>query len=178
MKDYLNQALTFFDHYRYTVVGAVLTCIVIVYTVSCASQTRSIVPDPVTGKHELVDRSEFQRQAQAAASDLVTERAQLQAQLSVLAARASSLSDAFDAGVADLDAQDAEREQVIAKIGEMATGAFSGTLTGSSALVGAIAIGSVLLGLGSTADNRRKDGVITKLQTAAGTATAATDGAG
>lgn len=165
--DVLNTMVKWLDHNRYTVLSLILFTLLLVGMVTmvgCESRTAGLVPDE-NGQLIEIDRPEFHRQVLVAEKDFAIRRVQLDARVAEYNQEVESFNQRVEAGLQDLDRQDAFRQEILDTVGLVATEAAQGTINPVSLIPIGIGLLGASLGLGTSADNRRKDAVITKLKT-------------
>jgi len=164
--DWLHKVFGFLDHYRWTVVGILATVIMAGGALTIAG-CKSTTPGLVSA--DLVGRRTFESQALSESARLDLQKAQLEAALVAYNLEVEALNKRIEAGIEDLDAQDAVRAEFLEAIQVVGTEAAAGTFNPGSLISLGVGLLGGLLGLGGlaagvTADNRRKDELITKLQ--------------
>ena len=156
MKDLLHGLLTWIDHNRYVVISLVLSALLIggmFGALGCSSMTLGLGGDKVT-------RIEFNREAAEAKTDLAVRKIQLESALTEFNVEVAKLNADIAAGLADLDKQDTVRAGILELVGTTAPQIAAGTLNPWALLPIGIGLFGGLMGLGTAADNRRKDAVI------------------
>ena len=164
--DVLHSVLTWMDHNRYTlasVVVFILTMGIVVGMTGCESVTTglSVAADGSTPK---VSRGEFQRQALVGEKDFAVKRIELDGLAATFNEEVKAFNERIQAGLADLTRQDEFKQQLFDTVGVVAIGATEGTLNPTALVPIGIGLLGGALGLGTSADNRRKDKVITELK--------------
>jgi len=165
MNDPLHKLLNFVDHYRYTVIGLLLCGLVLAGAVTfmgCQSRTLGLRP-AADGSYPEVTRQELERQAIDVKSDLEQKRAAAQLAIEAYNQEVSAINARIEAGAADLDRQDAIKAEVFAAVSEIGGQLLSGNLTGAglaTAGMGLLGVVGTILGIGATADSKRKDSII------------------
>ena len=157
MKDVLHRVLAFVDHYRWTFIAFVVSAMAIGATLGMTG-CDSMTPGFLTGFK--VDRAGFEREVVQVDATLNARRIDLDAAIAKLNDEIASHNVQVEKGYADLDAQDAMRAQILDTIGAVATSAATGTFNPASLIPLAIGVAGIGLGVGASADNRRKDRVI------------------
>ncbi|MBN2559920.1 MAG: hypothetical protein JXQ75_03195 [Phycisphaerae bacterium] len=166
--DLLHRSLTWLDHNRWTVISILLFALLVggtLSTVGCQSTTAGLTPMEPGQAPLKVDRGEFHRQTAQGEKDLALRRVQLDAQLAAYNEEVAAFNERVEAGLGDLDRQDELRAQLLETVGVVATGAAEASLNPVSLIPLGIGLLGGALGLGTAADNRRKDRVITDLKT-------------
>jgi hypothetical protein len=164
--DVLNSLLKWLDYNRYTVLSILMFAIIlggVVGFVGCQSTTTALTP-AANGSFAKVDRSEFNRQAATVDKQLAIKRIELDAQAAAFNKEVDAFNIQVQAGIADLDKQDAFRQELVNTVGLVATQAAQSSLNPVSLLPIGIGLMGTALGLGAAADNRRKDTVIAALK--------------
>lgn len=170
--DMLHKGFNWMDHNRYTVLSVAIF-IAIMAAVMSLSGCESMTPGlslGAGGTAVKVSRAEFERQALAGEKDLAVRRIELDGLVAQFNEEVKAFNDQVQAGLEDLKKQDEFRGQVLDTIGIVATGAVEGTLNPAALVPIGIGLLGGALGLGTSADNRRKDKVITSLKTTSATA--------
>jgi len=157
MKDWLHSTLSWLDHNRYLALAIVLSAVAVGLATfaGCASRTPSVI----TG--EPVTRPVFEREVADRLADLEKAAAVLEADIkarqAALAADVRKAGTGAELGTADLDRQDEMKREIAALLLAQAEQAAAGTWTPTGLVQGAGMIVGLLLGLGSGADNLRKN---------------------
>jgi len=170
--DILHKLMNWIDHNRYTVLSIVLfilTMGAVVAMTGCESTTIGLVAASEGAPPEKVTRSEFQRQALLTEKDFTVQRLQLDMQSAAFNEEVKAFNQQVQAGLEDLQRQDEFKQQLLDTVGIVAVGAADGSLNPASLVPIGIGLLGGALGLGTSADNRRKDKLITDLK-ASGTA--------
>ncbi len=160
--DWLHSVLKWVDHYRWTVISLVVGLGlfgVVLGLQGCASTVRA--PD---GSGDMLNRSEFRMMVASMETDLTKTRIHLDAALAEYNADVSAHNATIEAGVEQLDRQDAIRADVLETVGAVAVTAAEGTLNPISLIPSGIGLVGLLLGIGASTDSRRKDKVITTIK--------------
>lgn len=167
--DIVHTALNFVDHNRYTLVSVlvfVLAMGLVVHLTGCQATTAGLVAR-ADGAVAQVSRSEFQRQALIGEKDFAVQRIELDGQIAAFNEEVKTFNERVAAGLDDLQRQDEFKQQLLETIGLIAVSATEGTLNPAALVPIGIGLLGGALGLGTSADNRRKDKVITDLKAAA-----------
>ncbi|HPC65345.1 MAG TPA: hypothetical protein P5175_06220 [Anaerohalosphaeraceae bacterium] len=164
--DVLHSVFNWLDHNRYTVASVVifiLTMSIVVSMTGCESATTglSVAADGTAPK---VSRSEFERQALVGEKDFSVKRIELDGQVAAFNEEVNAFNERVQTGLDDLTRQDEFKQQLLDTIGVVAIGATDGTLNPAALVPIGIGLLGGALGLGTSADNRRKDKVITDLK--------------
>jgi len=168
MKDQLHNVLNFVDHNRYTVAAAVVFVLTMAFAVSltgCEAMTPGLTETPA-GTVPKVTRAEFQRQALIGEKNLAVRRIELESHLAAFNEEVKAFNDRITAGQQDLQRQDEFKQQLLDTVGLVAMSATEGTLNPAALVPIGIGLLGGALGLGTSADNRRKDSVISALKKA------------
>lgn len=164
--DAVHAVLNWADHNRYTVASVlvfILTMGVVLGITGCQSATSGLVA-AADGSVPQVSRSEFQRQALVGETEFAIRRIELDGLAAQFNEEAAAFNERIQAGLDDLQRQDEFKQQLLDTIGVVAIGANEGTLNPAALLPIGIGLLGGALGLGTSADNRRKDEVITDLK--------------
>lgn len=164
--DVLSNTLKWLDHNRYTVISALLFAVLfslLIGIVGCESQTTGLIQNN-EGRHLAVNRMEFERQVIDAEKEYAIERVQLDSKVAAFNEKIAAFNKQVESGLNDLDQQDQFREQILDTIGLVATEAAEGSINPVSLIPIGIGLLGASLGLGTSADNRRKDQVISNLK--------------
>lgn len=164
--DVVHAVTNWLDHNRYTFAAVllfILTMAVVAGLTGCESLTPSLSTTE-DGTAVKVNRSEFQRQALIGEKDFAVKRIELDAQTAAFNAEIAAFNERVQAGLDDLQRQDEFKQQLLDTIGSVAIGASDGTLNPMALVPIGIGLLGGALGLGTSADNRRKDKVITDLK--------------
>ena len=161
--DILSKTLKWFDHNRYTAI--LLLCFVAVVggvfgTVGCQSSTLSFSGD------EKVTRHEFTIEANQANADFDKHAVELQAAIEKHNADVNAFNARVNLGLDDLQQQDEIRQQVLTSLSVVATDVAAGAFNPASLILPGVGALGLALGIGASADNRRKDKVITQIKAA------------
>ncbi len=168
-KDIVHTTLKWMDHNRYavaSVIAFVLAMAFVLHLTGCEATTAGLV----NGDAPKVTRSEFQRQALTGEKDLAVQRIELEAQMAAFNEEVKLLNQRIEAGQEDLAWQDAFKQQLLDTVGLVATSATEGTFNPAALVPIGIGLLGGALGMGTAADNRRKDHVITELKSPTATA--------
>ena len=166
--DAVHTVLNWMDHNRYTVISVLvflLTLGIATSLTGCESATTGLVAAS-DGSPAKVSRSEFQRQALVGEKDLAIRRIELDGLAAKFNEEVKAFNERIQAGLDDLARQDEFKQQLLETIGTVAMGATDGTLNPMALVPIGIGLLGGALGLGTSADNRRKDKVITELKIA------------
>lgn len=144
--DFWAPVTKFFDRYRYTALSLAVVAGSTFYLTACKSTTLG----PVSGTK--VERPAFDR-------EVAEDQSAIEKAMADVNARIESHNAAIDAGYDDLDKQDAVRAEFVKLATGVATSAATGGIT-TPGLINAAVTAMGLLGLGSVADNKRKDKII------------------
>ena len=167
-KDVLHAVFNWIDHNRYTVASVlvfILTMGIVVSLSGCQSQTMGLAVG-ADGSAEKVSRSEFERQALVGEKDLAVRRIELDGLMAAFNEEIKAFNQRVTTGLEDLARQDAFKTELLDTIGVVAIGATEGTLNPAALIPIGIGLLGGALGLGTSADNRRKDQVIGDLKVA------------
>ncbi|MDH4201414.1 MAG: hypothetical protein OEV87_00780 [Phycisphaerae bacterium] len=167
--DAVHAVFNWADHNRYTIASVlvfILTMGIVVNLSGCESATSGLVA-AADGTATKVSRSEFQRQALVGEKDFAIKRIELDGLAATFNAEVKAFNERIQAGLDDLARQDEFKQQLLDTIGSVAIGATDGTLNPMALVPIGIGLLGGALGLGTSADNRRKDKVITDLKVAA-----------
>ncbi len=163
-KDIVHNTLKWMDHNRYavaSVIAFVLAMAFVLNMTGCEATTSGLT----NGASPKVSRTEFARQALTGEKDLAVRRIELDAQIAAFNEEIKLFNQRVEAGQEDLARQDAFKQQLLDTVGLIAVSATEGTLNPAALLPIGIGLLGGALGLGTAADNRRKDQVITTLKT-------------
>ena len=153
--DGLHKITKWIDYNRYKAAAALIAMVVLVAGVGCQSTTESLRQP---GRR--LTRDQYAADVTSVKADIVAQRAVLDGRIAKFNAEVTAIDTQIVAGVADLDRQD----QIKAELFNLAGSAVSAWTTGgvsTEAVVGTgITAFSILFGLGSAADGRRKDKII------------------
>lgn len=166
--DVLHAVLNWADHNRYTIASVlvfILTMGIVVNLSGCQSATSGLVV-AADGTATKVSRSEFERQAMVGEKDFAVRRIELDGLMAAFNEEIKAFNQRIAAGLEDLARQDAFKTELLDTIGVIAIGATEGTLNPAALVPIGIGLLGGALGLGTSADNRRKDKVITDLKVA------------
>ena len=165
--DALHNVLKWLDHNRYTVASVVifiLTMGIVIGLTGCEAQTMGLAA-ATDGSVQEVSRTEFERQALVGEKDFAVRRIELDGLVAAFNEEVKAFNERVQAGLDDLARQDAFKQELLDTIGVVAIGATEGTLNPAALVPIGIGLLGGALGLGASADNRRKDKVITDLKT-------------
>ena len=164
--DALHSVFNWMDHNRYTVASVlvfILTLGIVTSLTGCESATTGLIAAS-DGAPVKVSRSEFQRQALVGEKDFAIKRIELDGLAAKFNEEVKAFNERIQAGLDDLARQDEFKQQLLDTIGSVAIGATDGTLNPMALVPIGIGLLGGALGLGTSADNRRKDKVITDLK--------------
>lgn len=164
--DAVHAVMNWIDHNRYTLASVlvfILTMGIVVSMTGCESVTTSLSV-AADGTATKVSRSEFERQALVSEKDFAVKRIELDGLAATFNEEVKAFNERIQAGLADLQRQDEFKQQLFDTIGVVAMGATEGTLNPTALVPIGIGLLGGALGLGTSADNRRKDKVITDLK--------------
>jgi hypothetical protein len=164
--DILHKVFNWMDHNRYTVASIVIFIVMMGMVVSL-SGCESLTPGLAVGADGTavkVDRPEFERQALVGEKDFALRRIELDSSVAQFNEEVQAFNERVQLGLEDLEKQDQFRQQILDTIGMVATSATEGTLNPAALVPIGIGLLGGALGLGTSADNRRKDKVITSLK--------------
>ncbi len=167
--DAVHTVLNWVDHNRYTIASVlvfILTMGIVVSMTGCESATSGLVA-AADGSATQVNRSEFQRQALVGQKDFAVRRIELDGLAAKFNEEVKAFNERIQAGLDDLTRQDEFKQQLLDTIGTVAIGATDGTLNPAALVPIGIGLLGGALGLGTSADNRRKDKIITDLKVSA-----------
>ena len=165
--DVMHKLTNWIDHNRYTVLSVlifILMMTVVVSLAGCESVTLGLTA-AADGTAAKVTRSEFERQVLAGEKDLAVRRIELDGLVAAFNEEVKTFNQRVEAGQEELARQDEFRQQIVDTIGLVATSATEGSLNPAALVPIGIGLLGGALGLGTSADNRRKDKVITNLKT-------------
>jgi len=164
--DVLHTVLNWMDHNRYTLASVLVFIVmmgIVVGMTGCQSVTSGLVA-AADGTAPKVSRSEFQRQTLVGEKDFAVKRIELDGQVAAFNEEVAAFNERIQTGLDDLQRQDEFKQQLLETLGTVAIGATDGTLNPVSLVPIGIGLLGGALGLGTSADNRRKDQVITDLK--------------
>lgn len=164
--DVLHSVFNWLDHNRYTVASVlvfILTMGIVVGLTGCESATTGLAV-AADGTASKVSRGEFQRQSLVGEKDFAVKRIELDGLAAAFNEEIKAFNERIQAGLDDLQRQDEFKQQLFDTIGVVAMGATEGTLNPTALVPIGIGLLGGALGLGTSADNRRKDKVITDLK--------------
>lgn len=157
--DLWNKLTTWADYNRYKAAAMVIVTVILVVGVGCESMTPSI-SDP--GRR--VARDLYLADVQGVRADLASQRADLDGKIGKFNAQVTAIDAQIAAGIADLEKQDQIRTELFDLAGSVVTAWTTGGVdTGAVVGTGLMAF-SLLFGLGSAADGRRKDKIIADIK--------------
>ena len=166
-KDVLHPITNWIDHNRYTALSILMFIVVLGLVVSltgCESATGALAATTEDGAALKVTRSEFEHQALGGEKDFAIRRIQLDGLAVVFNEEVAAFNAQVQAGLEDLLRQDLFKQQFLETVGGVAVSATEGTLNPTALLPIAIGLLGGALGLGTSADNRRKDKLISTLK--------------
>jgi len=164
--DVFHSVLKWIDHNRYTIVSVLvflLTMGIVVSITGCQSTTAGLTA-ATGGTVTKVNRSEFEQQAMVGETELAIRRIELDGSVAAFNEEVKAFNQRIQTGLDDLQQQDEFKQQLLDTIGTVAIGASDGTLNPMTLVPIGIGLLGGALGLGTSADNRRKDKVITNLK--------------
>jgi hypothetical protein len=165
--DVMHKVMNWIDHNRYTflsIVFFIAAMSAVVAMTGCESTTAGLVAANDGTPPQKVARSEFQRQALVTEKDFTVRRLELDMQSAAFNEEVKAFNQQVQAGLDDLQRQDEFKQQLLDTVGIVAVGAADGTLNPASLVPIGIGLLGGALGLGTSADNRRKDKLITDLK--------------
>ena len=160
MNDKIHALANWVDHNRNTV-AAILVAVVLLVGMSVWQGCKSTT---VGFRGEKVPRAVFTIEALQEQATLAGEQAQIDAAIAKNAAAVTAYNARVEAGIEDLDAQDAYKAEALETIGAIATQVATGGLNPVSLIPIAIGLLGGAYGVGKKADNVRKDTVIAALK--------------
>ena len=166
-KDLLHSITNWIDHNRYTVASILVFMValgIIFSLTGCESTTTALAATTEDAAVVKVTRSEFQHQALVGEKDLAIRRIELDGLVAVFNEEVAAFNAQVQAGLEDLLRQDLFKQQFLETVGGVAISATEGTLNPTALLPIAIGLLGGALGLGTSADNRRKDKLISTLK--------------
>lgn len=156
--NWLDKIFKAVDHYRWTFISLLLGVATIGIggaSVGCESKTFSLlVPD------KQITRTQLQIEVIEGKATLDGEAKAIEVALASHNAKVTAFNAKAEAAEADLDRKDEIRAQLLESIGAVATQAATGAFNPVSLIPMALGGLSLALGLGASADNRRKDKII------------------
>ncbi|NLW83532.1 MAG: hypothetical protein GXY41_03860 [Phycisphaerae bacterium] len=167
--DVVHTVLNFVDHNRYAVASVlvfILAMGLVLNLTGCQATTAGLITT-ADGQTPKVSSAEFQRQALIGEKDFAVQRIELDAQIAAFNEEIRAFNERVAAGLDDLQRQDEFKQQLLETVGLIAVSATEGTLNPAALVPIGIGLLGGALGLGTSADNRRKDKVITDLKAAA-----------
>ena len=162
MSDWWHKLTNFLDHYRYTFMGLVLAVAAVgtlLGAMGCESRTVGLVPG-ASGAPVAVTRQELQLQVVDVEKTLDGQRVELDAAVAKHNRAVAAFNAKVELATADLERQDQLKREILDAAGAVALQAASGTFNPVGLIPIAVGILGGLVGIGATADNRRKDAVI------------------
>jgi len=166
--DFLHKLTNWIDHNRYTVLSIILFALTmgaVLGMTGCESTTAGLAMANDGAPPENVTRSEFQRQALITETDFTVRRLELDMQTAAFNEEVKAFNEQVQLGLDDLQRQDEFKQHLLETAGVIVTSATDGTLNPVSLVPIGIGLLGGALGLGTSADNRRKDKLITDLKT-------------
>ena len=167
--DVVHAVLKVVDHNRYAVASVlvfILAMGLVLNLTGCKAMTAGLVTT-AEGTATPVSRTEFERQALVGEKDFAVQRIELDAQIAAFNEEVRAFNERVAAGLDDLTRQEEFKQQLVETVGLIAVSATEGTLNPAALVPIGIGLLGGALGLGTSADNRRKDKVITNLKAAA-----------
>jgi len=164
--DAFHTVLNWVDHNRYTLASIlvfILTMSIVFAMTGCESATTGLTA-ATDGSAPKVSRSEFTQQALVGEKDFAVRRIELDSLAAKFNEEVAAFNQRVQAGLDDLASQDEFKQQLLDTIGSVAMGASDGTLNPMALVPIGIGLLGGALGLGTSADNRRKDKIITDLK--------------
>ena len=165
-KDMVHNTLKWIDHNRYAVASVlvfILAMGLVLQVTGCQAMTAGLITT-TDGAAPQVSRAEFQRQALIGEKDFAVQRIELDAQIAAFNEEVRAFNERVAAGLDDLQRQDEFKQQLLETVGLIAVSATEGTLNPAALVPIGIGLLGGALGLGTSADNRRKDKVSTDLK--------------
>lgn len=160
MPDYINRALKWTDHNRYTVLSIVAAVALSAYVLGCAA-VGNFRGDKVTA-------AQLDRLVSADRADLDAAHAAWVAEGQVIQGGYDRLATDTTAAVEEIAANQALIDKAVTDAGSLIVDAASGSPASSAQLVG-LGIGWLgLLGAGKAGDKKRTDGILAKVKVANG----------
>ena len=166
-KDVLHPITNWIDHNRYTVASILMFMVtlgIVVSLTGCESTTGALAATTEDAAALKVTRSEFENQVLLSEKDFAIGRIQLDGMVAIFNEEVAAFNAQVQAGLEDLLRQDLFKQQLLETVGGVAISATEGTLNPTALLPIAIGLLGGALGLGTSADNRRKDKVISTLK--------------
>jgi len=159
MKDLIHAGMKFLDHYRYSAGAIILAIAIIGVLVGCEAQTVSII-DP----SQKVTAQGLQIEAAKIQGDLASEKAAIDAAIAEYNGRIETFNQQIEAAQSDIEKKEAVRAELLQIGGAVATSVAEGSVNPASLIGTGITALSLALGIGASADNRRKDAKIQSLK--------------
>lgn len=156
--DITNRVLKIIDYNRYAVIGGIMAVVMIFCLVGCEMTTASI-----TGGKE-VNATQLQMEITAINGDLTQQKIVLDAAIQKYNAGVATVNEQIEAAQADLSRQQAIKTQLFNLIVSTVTTAASGGITAPALITTGMAALGLFAGVGTVADNRRKDAKIKDLK--------------
>lgn len=164
--DVVHTVLNFVDHNRYAVASVlvfILAMGLVLNLTGCQATTAGLITT-ADGQTPKVSIAEFQRQALVGEKDFAVHRIELDAQIAAFNEEVKTFNDRVAAGLDDLTRQEEFKQQLVDTLGMVAVNVTEGTFNPTALVPIGIGLLGGALGLGTSADNRRKDKVITNLK--------------
>lgn len=159
MKDLFSPLLKFLDHYRYTVGLLLVGIAVMVSLFGCQTTTSSILdPSKEVSAHGL------QLEATQIKSDLASERAALDAMIAEHNGKIEAFNEKLELAQADIERKEAVKAELLNIGGSVAVSVAEGSVNPASLVGTGLTALALALGIGASADNRRKDSKIKELK--------------
>lgn len=165
--DAVHSIFNWMDHNRYTVASVLvflLTLGIVTSLTGCQSATTGLTV-AADGSTQKVTRSEFQQQALVCEKDFAIRRIELDGLMAAFNEEIKAFNQRVSTGLEDLARQDSCKAELLDSIGVVVIGATEESLSPTALLPIGIGLLGGALGLGTSADNRRKDKVIGDLKT-------------
>ena len=165
--DVLHSITNWIDHNRYTVASILVFMValgIIFSLTGCESTTTALAATTEDAAVVKVTRSEFEHQALVGEKDFAIRRIELDGLVAVFNEEVATFNAQVQAGLENLVRQDLFKQQFLETVGGIAISATEGTLNPTALLPIAIGLLGGALGLGTSADNRRKDKLISTLK--------------
>lgn len=147
------------DRYRYTAAGILVATLLVAIPAGC----QPVAVSPVTGKKSSESKLVADAEAYVARTNatLATLEAEFKAKTLATQADAEAIAAAFESAFSEIDQQ----KQILHQSLEVIAASASAAAPGSAPLIAsALGIGGLMIGIGTTADNRRKDAVIEQMR--------------
>ncbi len=162
MKDFLSAFLKSVDRYRYTFIGGLLAVILIGASIGCHSETASLfgTGDKVTSQGLIIEVTKI-------TGDLASEKIALDSAIKQYNNKVTVFNAQIEAAQADIEKQDEVRTELFNIAGSVVTAYASGGVNAAAVVGTGITALGLLLGVGASVDNRRKDKKIKSLKNVA-----------